>query len=148
MPKNVTVSIPDELANEMEHLPEVNWSQVARTAIKRYITIRRSPDMSELLEELEKQKDEEYVKGYSFADVVVKEMGYREFNILLQIYADRISEERKFFNPARMLPGNRSFSNEEIMIDLLREKKLVAEASESFSSGLTTRLFEIRKTMR
>lgn len=39
--KNVTVSITEELAKELEGLPEVNWSEVCRQAIKKYIESRR-----------------------------------------------------------------------------------------------------------
>lgn len=147
MPKNVTVAVPDDLANEMETLPEVNWSEVARTAFKRYITLRRHPDISSILEFLEKQKGEEYVNGRIFAEELVKKIGYREFNLLLQEYGERVDKERNIFNIARVLPSSRILSNEEIMIQLLREREYIAEASESFSSGLIDRLLEINRTL-
>ena len=31
---NVTLSIPEELKKKMEQFPEINWSEVARQAIK------------------------------------------------------------------------------------------------------------------
>ncbi|MFA6022839.1 MAG: hypothetical protein WC781_02005 [Candidatus Pacearchaeota archaeon] len=42
---NLTLSIPEDLKSEMEKFPEINWSEVARAAIKRKI---------ELLIEMEK----------------------------------------------------------------------------------------------
>jgi len=36
---SMTLSIPQELKKEMEQYPEINWSVVAREAIKRKITI-------------------------------------------------------------------------------------------------------------
>jgi len=38
---NITLSIPDELKKEMEKFPEINWSEIARTAIKKRIEILR-----------------------------------------------------------------------------------------------------------
>jgi len=34
---SITLSVPEELKLEMEHFPEINWSAVARTAIKRKV---------------------------------------------------------------------------------------------------------------
>ena len=31
---NITLSIPDELKEEMSKFPEINWSEIARTSIK------------------------------------------------------------------------------------------------------------------
>jgi predicted transcriptional regulator len=38
MTKNLTVRIDDETAKKMEKYREVNWSEVARKAINKYIT--------------------------------------------------------------------------------------------------------------
>ena len=38
---NITLSIPDELKKEMEKFPEINWSEIARAAIKKRIEILR-----------------------------------------------------------------------------------------------------------
>ncbi len=34
---NITLSIPDELREEMNKFPEINWSEVARASIKQKI---------------------------------------------------------------------------------------------------------------
>ena len=52
MPKNLTISIPDELAKKMEEFSEVNWSEVARKAFQKYIEHRTS-EKGELLKGLE-----------------------------------------------------------------------------------------------
>ena len=31
---NITLAIPDEIKKEMENFPEMNWSEIARKAIK------------------------------------------------------------------------------------------------------------------
>lgn len=36
---NITLSVPDDLKKEMEKFPEINWSEIARIAIKRRIMI-------------------------------------------------------------------------------------------------------------
>jgi len=36
---NITLSVPDELKKEMEKSPEMNWSAIARGAIKQRITM-------------------------------------------------------------------------------------------------------------
>ena len=40
---NVTISVPDQLKAEMDTLSEVNWSEVCRNAISRYIAQRKHP---------------------------------------------------------------------------------------------------------
>lgn len=35
---NITLSIPDDLKEEMEKFPEINWSEVARTSIRQKLT--------------------------------------------------------------------------------------------------------------
>ena len=40
---NVTISVPDGLKAEMDTLSEVNWSEICRKAIARYIAERKNP---------------------------------------------------------------------------------------------------------
>jgi len=42
MTKNLTIRIDDETAKKMEKYREVNWSEVARKAINKYITGRET----------------------------------------------------------------------------------------------------------
>jgi predicted transcriptional regulator len=42
MTKNLTIRIDDETAKKMEKYGEVNWSEVARKAINKYITGREA----------------------------------------------------------------------------------------------------------
>lgn len=56
MPKNITIYIPDSLVREMDELPEVNWSEVARNAIELYVKERKQGQI--LIEELEAQLDQ------------------------------------------------------------------------------------------
>jgi len=36
---NITLSMPEELKNEMEKFPEINWSVIAREAIRKRILL-------------------------------------------------------------------------------------------------------------
>jgi predicted transcriptional regulator len=42
MTKNLTIRIDDETAKKMEKYREVNWSEVARKAINKYVTGREA----------------------------------------------------------------------------------------------------------
>lgn len=52
---NITLAVPDELRKEMEKFPEINWSEIARAAIKKRILllkqIKEFTKDSELTEE-------------------------------------------------------------------------------------------------
>jgi hypothetical protein len=52
---NITLAVPDELKKEMEKFPEINWSEIARAAIKKRILllkqIKEFTKDSELTEE-------------------------------------------------------------------------------------------------
>jgi predicted transcriptional regulator len=53
MPKNITISISDELATKMDSMPEINWSEVCRQAITNYIEEKEPKQKGELIEGLE-----------------------------------------------------------------------------------------------
>ncbi len=36
---SITLSVPEELKVEMEHFPEINWSEVARAAIRQKVLL-------------------------------------------------------------------------------------------------------------
>ncbi|HLD42760.1 MAG TPA: hypothetical protein VJB08_02100 [Candidatus Nanoarchaeia archaeon] len=36
---SITLSVPEEIKKEMDHFPEMNWSAVAREAIKKRIVL-------------------------------------------------------------------------------------------------------------
>ena len=40
---NVTISVPEDLKNEMDQYTEVSWSGICRKAIKRYVDKRKNP---------------------------------------------------------------------------------------------------------
>jgi hypothetical protein len=49
---NVTVAVPEELKKKMEHVPDVNWSEVARQAFEETIRRRQMLEASESIDRL------------------------------------------------------------------------------------------------
>ena len=92
---NVTISVSDELKADMDRIAEVNWSEVCRNAISRYITERKNPSPN-----IELDLRSSRLTADTF------ETGYPTLSIDLRIYnkmdsaitVDRIlSNEGKFF---------------------------------------------------
>jgi len=92
MAKNITLSIPDDLATEMETLTEINWSAVAKKAIQTYIEIRKNPDIEPLLKKLRQEQNEEYIQGRQRADKLVALYGYKWLDLLLQPYFQAVQD--------------------------------------------------------
>lgn len=66
MTKNITVSISEELANEMIHFSEINWSEICRRAIQNYIKTRRGKPLVPYSKREEKINDVvEFMKNQS-----------------------------------------------------------------------------------
>lgn len=147
MTKNITLSMPDEMAKEMEKMPEVNWSAVARKCIERYMERRQNPDISSLLEELQRQQGEDYVKGRRKAEQIANALGYRGVNMLLRKYHKQVREvdARSFLGPVE--PGECIPSRNEIIEKLLAEKGIIKDASDEFLRGVRERLQEIEKAL-
>lgn len=53
MPKNITVSISDDLAIKMDTFKDVNWSEVCRMAISEYLE-KKQPNNGEVVKNLER----------------------------------------------------------------------------------------------
>jgi predicted transcriptional regulator len=61
--KNVTIYLPDETAQKMEKLSEVNWSEICRKAINDYIETRTQTDLSSIITRLKNERKTDYTKG-------------------------------------------------------------------------------------
>ncbi|RLF35089.1 MAG: hypothetical protein DRM99_05335 [Thermoplasmata archaeon] len=68
----MTLSIPKELKKEMERFPEINWSVVAREAIKRKIAILQK--MNKLLAKSELTEDDAIFFGKKVTKKVAKKL--------------------------------------------------------------------------
>ena len=58
---NVTVSVPEELKKRMEHIPSVNWSEVARKAFEEAV---KRKQMQEASEEIDKLREASKTPGW------------------------------------------------------------------------------------
>jgi len=63
MGKNVTIYLPDEVAQKMDKLPEVNWSEICRKAITDYIEARTQTDLTSVITRLKNESKTDYTKG-------------------------------------------------------------------------------------
>lgn len=63
MGKNVTIYLPDETAQKMEKLSEVNWSEICRKAINDYIETRTQTDLSSIIMRLKAERKTDHTKG-------------------------------------------------------------------------------------
>ena len=66
---NVTVAVPEELKKKMEHVPDVNWSEVARQAFEE--TIRRQ-HMRHAAESTDRLRESSKTPGWSGAAEIRK----------------------------------------------------------------------------
>ncbi len=66
---NVTVSVPENLKKKMEHVPDVNWSEVARQAFEETI---RQKQMREAAGAMDRLRETAKVPGWSGAQEIRK----------------------------------------------------------------------------
>lgn len=149
MTKNITLAIPDDIAIEMEAMPEVNWSSVARTSIIQYIEMRKNPDISALIEKLQTQKSQEYVLGRKKAEEILDKNGYRMLNVILRKYwkATESIEEMDITgydpDPWIVVP-----TREDELQKILAGMNLIEnDLSMEFLKGLRERLLEINSAL-
>lgn len=147
MTKNITLSMPDELAKEMEKMSEVNWSAVARKCIGKYVARRKNPDISTLLKKLQNQKGEEYVTGRRKAEEIAEVLGYHGLNLLLKRYNEEVRDAQMRSYQGPIEPWEYIPSSSEIIEKLLIKKGLIKDVSDEFLRGLKDRLLEIENVL-
>lgn len=144
MTRNITLSISDDVASQMDTMPEVNWSSVARQSIIQYIEVRKNPDISELLEKLQQQKGEEYMKGRIRADEVAERMGYARLDVIVQKYTKKAERVREMQVTGPDAPWESVPCVEDAMQETLIEQGIIGDnVSTEFAKGFTDRIFEI-----
>ena len=138
--------MPDDVAADMETMPEINWSAVAKASIKTYIQARKKPDITELLEKLLQQKSEEYVEGRKKADDIALKSGYRVIDIILRKYyaiSDEAAEKAETGYPPWEIP-DLYYEFEKVLLNL---KVIDSESSEEYLKGIKERLDEIKQIL-
>jgi hypothetical protein len=145
MPKNITIAIPDELAEKVNQYPEVNWSQVARNCIETYIRRRQSPDTTELMDQLDSEKTEEYRKGREYASTYAKKLGYRKLSSLVRLYY----QERKQMDDLDERGVTHVDEEDDTTVKVFGESDpVVAEGSHAFLESFREMMIHIEEETR
>jgi len=145
MAKNITLSIPDELAEKISQFPEVNWSSVARGCIENYVETRSKPDLTELLEQLKDEKGQEYARGRDSGRTIAKRLGYKDLSVLVrEYYKEREDWDELYYRSAGPQPGEK-YENENDSIQKIFAEKIpeIRESSEAFLNGFREVILEI-----
>ena len=139
---NITISVSDQLKSEIDMLPEVNWSDVCRKAISRYIAERRNPTPNIELS-LGEARLERYTHptGYPTLAIMLRILNKMDSEISI----DRVLAEVRFLDQAGRQPtvgvgydlhrrvlGPAAVGGSQVFIPLLREK--VEELQDLFDS--------------
>lgn len=91
---NLTINVPDGLKDEMDTLTEVNWSEVCRNAISRYIAQRKNPTPNIELELRNSRLiDLAYETGYPTLSIDLRIHNKMDSGIMV----DRILANASFF---------------------------------------------------
>lgn len=156
MPKNVTISLPDELGDAMAKLPEVNWSAVARDAIENYVKMREKPDLAEVVQQLAKQRGSDYARGVQTAQTLAKKKGNAWLDVIVREYYDvwwKEAEEASKEQPeAWPTPDEVTFDDEyegHFMHQAWKKHDSSAtDESDGFMTGFKKTIMEIHEMVR
>jgi len=69
---NITLSIPEDLKQEMEKFPEMNWSAIAREAIKKRVLLLR--ELNKILSKSELTEEDAVILGRKVNKAVAKKL--------------------------------------------------------------------------
>jgi len=106
MGKNVTIYLPDDIAEKMEKFPEVNWSEICRKAIVDYVETRSQTDLGAIIERLKKERSEGYRKGQLFMyGEVIPKLSWEKIEFLRKrVDARLFQEDPGMFGDERLGP--------------------------------------------
>jgi hypothetical protein len=143
--KNITISIPDELAEKISQFPEVNWSSVARTSIENYIETRHKPDLTELLSRLREEKGQEYARGRDFGISLAEKLGYKNLSGLVrEYYKEREDWDEIRYQGLIGAPGEKyNTENDTIQKIFVDQTPELVGSSEAFLEGFREIILEI-----
>jgi hypothetical protein len=156
LPKNLTISLPDELADAMDKHQEVNWSAVARDSIENYVKMRERPDLAEVVQQLVKERGTEYGTGVNFARSMVKKKGNAWLDVLVRNY-NRIwlaeaektfNEEPEHYNSVGEVEFTDEFEGQLMYQALKKQDPSLMEQSDGFMLGFKATVLEIHEMVR
>jgi len=156
LPKNLTISIPDELADAMDKHQEVNWSAVARDSIENYVKMRERPDLAEVVQQLVKDRGAEFVKGVNFARAMTKSQGNAWLDVLVRNYnktwwaeAEKaFNEEPEHYNSMNEVEFDDEYEAQLMFQALKKQDPSVTETSDGFMMGFKKTVLDIHQMVR
>ena len=162
MPKNITLSIPDDLSAQMDALAEVNWSAVARQSIEDYVNRRKDPEMGPLIEKLKKEKDSEYRDGIAKIVESFQNKSYDTVEIIVEKFNERskiVKRQLREDNARRTVTINASRRKAEqefekvkyeLMFSVLVEVRVVGtdQHTNSFMKGMYDAVFKVWENVK
>jgi len=160
MGKNVTIYLPDEVAQKMETLPEVNWSEICRKAITDYIEARTQTDLTSIITRLKNESRTDFTKGKL---VIYEEVAHKLSIEDLEKYASRIDEDTviaRSYEPPGFGESRKLYPAEAkaIAIDEMRHNlvifknqfgaKIPINFSDSYVEGAMTAIKDLHKRVK
>jgi len=160
MGKNVTIYLPDEVAQKMDKLPEVNWSEICRNAITDYIETRTQTDLTSIITRLKKESKTDYTKGklviyedvapkLSIQDLERTAQDIDRDTIIAESYETDLIDGSKKLSPEEaqaMTIGNMRHSLRKFKRTL--GAKIPDDFSDSYVEGAITAIKEIYKQVK
>ncbi len=127
----------------------MSWSNVAKTGIVQYLELRKNPDMTALIQKLQKQKGEEYMAGRKKAEEIADKFGYRVLDIVLKKYMKAVEDIGEMeMTGGPQAPWELMPTREDALQKIMTEKNLVdSDVSTEFMKGLRDRLIEIESAL-
>jgi hypothetical protein len=95
MGKNVTIYLPDDVAEKMGKFPEVNWSEICRRAVLDYIQTRTQVDLGPIIERLKKERNADHKEGQilTYKEIVPK-LSWEDFELWRVRIDKRLMEQQ------------------------------------------------------
>jgi hypothetical protein len=156
MPKNVTISLPDELADAMAKLPEVNWSAVARDAIDNYVKMREKPDLAEVVQLLIKQRGSDYARGVQTVQTLAKRKGNSWLDVIVREYnsiwwkeaEEALKEQPDEYNVINDVSFTDEFEGQLMLQAWKKHDSTAADESDGFMMGFKRTILDIHEMVR
>lgn len=157
MTKNITISVPDELAKGMAKLPEVNWSAVARDSIESYVKIREKPDLAEVVQLLIKERGSEFARGVQAAKNLARVKGNVWVDVIVRDYNTSWWEEAQKtlkedtegnFSSIEEVSYSEDFEGHLMFQAWKKHDSSVGDESDSFMAGFKKTILEIHEMVR
>jgi hypothetical protein len=156
MTKNVTISLPDELADAMAKLPEVNWSAVARDAVENYVKMREKPDLAEVVQLLIKQRGSDYARGVQTAQTLAKRKGNSWLDVIVREYnsiwwkeaEEAVKEQPDEYNVINDVTFTDEFEGQLMLQAWKKHDSTAGDESDGFMMGFKRTILDIHEMVR